>query len=191
MKKIFFMVLSAVVVSNLNANNTIVIRKAVYEDKDEIARVHYASWHDTYKDVNASALIEQHTLPWFLEYWRRHITAPEKACLLVATLEGKIVGFASAGPVKNKLHFTVGHDGELYKLYLLPDWRGRGIGKQLFAACVQQLQVHGFKTMLIQSIRENKKASRFYEKEGARVLGEQACLVDATVTEIFYSFKLS
>ena len=50
-------------------------------------------------------------------------------CGFVAVAEGRIIGFSALEVYSSKL-------AEIRSLAVLPDWQGRGIGKQLVEACV-------------------------------------------------------
>ena len=50
--------------------------------------------------------------------------------VLVAELDGEIVGFVSSGPIRERIP---GYSGEFYALYVLPEAQGCGIGTALIA----------------------------------------------------------
>jgi ribosomal protein S18 acetylase RimI-like enzyme len=76
---------------------------------------------------------------------------------------GQLIGFAKG----NRYH---SHDlpefsGELNKIYLLPEYQGRGLGRRLVDEVVQRFLSQGITSMVLFSEPENP-ACRFYEKLG-------------------------
>ncbi len=57
---------------------------------------------------------------------------------------------------------------ELVKLYLLPSWRGRGIGKMLMEKCFSSARELGYKQLYLESLPELKRAVSMYIKAGFR-----------------------
>jgi ribosomal protein S18 acetylase RimI-like enzyme len=65
------------------------------------------------------------------------------------------------------------YQGEIYVLYVLPQYQNRGIGRKLVAACVQQLvQNLEAKSLLIWVIAENPYR-KFYESLGGKPVRER------------------
>jgi putative acetyltransferase len=72
---------------------------------------------------------------------------------------GTVVGTAGVFPVAEDAH-------ELRKMYLRPQARGQGVGKQLFEACVAFSRAHGARRLVLDT-RENMSAAiAFYESHG-------------------------
>jgi GNAT superfamily N-acetyltransferase len=59
---------------------------------------------------------------------------PERGFLLCATCDGTAVGVAYAACILSLEHS--GWSGWLEELYVLPEWRGRGLGSQLLDAVI-------------------------------------------------------
>jgi putative acetyltransferase len=80
----------------------------------------------------------------------------------IAEDEGKIIGGGG-------IYSTPGlPDGcaELVKLYLLPEQRGRGIGRLLMERSFQSAKELGYKQLYLESMPELSKAIGMYEKAG-------------------------
>lgn len=56
--------------------------------------------------------------------------------------------------------------GEIVSLYLLPEYMGKGFGAPLLDAAVRELERKGFRDVLLWVLEENRRARRFYEKNG-------------------------
>lgn len=59
---------------------------------------------------------------------------------------------------------------ELVKMYLLPEVRGIGLGKQIIEACLSFAKESGYKNVYIETMPELKQAMRTYEKFGFEYL---------------------
>lgn len=57
---------------------------------------------------------------------------------------------------------------ELVKLYLLPAWRGKGIGRLLLEKCIDWAKRSGYKQIYLESLPELDKAVSMYLKSGFR-----------------------
>lgn len=85
----------------------------------------------------------------------------------VARVAGRVVGCAG---------ITV-HDGigELHRMYLLNAYRGRGIGRALLDACIEEVRRRGVTAMQIWSDVKLPDAHRLYLKNGFEQRGERIC----------------
>jgi GNAT superfamily N-acetyltransferase len=140
------------------------IRLADVPDAAAIAHVHVQSWLTTYKGLlpaeYLASLNEAERAPLWQEWLTRDIS------VFVAESEGKIVGFAGAGPIREPF---AAFDAELYAIYLLEEAQGRGIGKNLLRALADALIEKGHTSMLVWVLEQNS-AVRFYQKMGAEHL---------------------
>lgn len=56
--------------------------------------------------------------------------------------------------------------GEIISIYFLPEYTGRGFGRQLLGAAVSELRALGFGEIFLWVLEENARARRFYERFG-------------------------
>jgi GNAT superfamily N-acetyltransferase len=101
--------------------------------------------------------------PGWIHSWAAQGDFSPKALLskpvLVAESEGRAVGFAALIPQ--------GTVAVLDDLWVVPAWIGRGVGTQLFAACVARARELGAERMEWEA---EPNSVGFYEKLGARYL---------------------
>ena len=81
----------------------------------------------------------------------------------------RVVGFASCGPAVSG---PAGFAGEVYTLYVLPDWQERGVGRALLGACFAALRSAGLGSALIWVLADNPSRF-FYEAMGGTRVGER------------------
>jgi ribosomal protein S18 acetylase RimI-like enzyme len=62
----------------------------------------------------------------------------------------------------------LGAEGEIYELYLKPEYHGAGLGRQLFRAARDELRAGGLRGRVVRSLAENDSACRFYRGMGGR-----------------------
>lgn len=85
--------------------------------------------------------------------------------LLVARLEGSVVGFASFSIERGALELDVTR-GTLSNIYVEPEYRGRGIGTALLEATEAALEARGVDVVLLEVMAGNEAARRFYRERG-------------------------
>lgn len=76
--------------------------------------------------------------------------------------DGQIIGGGGIFPTEGLTNDTC----ELVKMYLLPEARGKGIGKSIIEKCLQTAKDLGFAQIYIESMPELKLALKVYERFG-------------------------
>lgn len=126
------------------------------------AYVHWRSWQATYPGMMDEAYLASRTLERCEEQafrWRDN--------LLVAKDGDRVVGFVGYGESGDALPET----GEVFALYVLPEYCGRGVGTALMDAALEKLKQ--YPRVCLWVLKENKTAIRFYEKCGFRPDGAE------------------
>lgn len=144
------------------------IRRAVVADAAGITEVHFGCWLTAYRGIMPDQVLDE--LDWEERRARWHDNLANGArCLVWEGGGGVIRGFAGFGPCRDD--DRVG-SGEIYALYVAPEWWGTGGGQSLFSAAVDGLRLEGFGDGVLWVLRDNGRARRFYEKAG--------CVFDGT-----------
>jgi L-amino acid N-acyltransferase YncA len=137
------------------------VRKANVRDASAIAHVHVQSWQTTYAgivpDEYLASLNEVERVPVWREWLSRDIQ------VFVVEMEGEVVGFGSAGPIREPLQ---DYDAELFAIYVLKHAQKRGIGTALLGSLAASLRAKGLNGM-VAWVLEGNPSVRFYEKSGA------------------------
>ena len=124
------------------------------EEKKGKAFVHWRSWHTTYPGLVIREYLDKLTLDKCEEMafkWPDNI--------LVAKNEEQVVGFIGYGESTENPNA-----GEIFALYVLPEYCGKGIGSKLMNAGLDLLQT--YPQVYVWLLKENKNAFRFYLKCG-------------------------
>lgn len=166
------------------------IRAARADDADAVARVYVESWHDTYAAILPKRLLCAMTPQGQAARWRAAITASRREQVLVADC-GRygVVGMSSLGPSRDA---ALGYDGEVYTLYVDPDFFGRGAGRALLQGGFASLRARGFSSCMVWAHARNP-ARFFYEAMGGRLIAErvQQMMGDAVPEAAFGWRKLA
>ncbi len=146
---------------------TVNTRRARREDCEAIARVHDQSWTNAYGGMLPHAalnrMIQRRGPAWWAKAIDRHTV------ILVLEMQERIVGYATIG--RNRVQ-TLPHAGEIYELYLLPEYQGVGFGSHLFLAARGELNRRGLSGHVVWVLADNEPAVRFYENGGGKLIAE-------------------
>lgn len=144
-----------------------VIRDARIEDAEAVQRAHAAAWRKAYAGLIPQEVIDQVTDPaTAVEHFRRGLaSSPPGTGMVVWDEPGSgPVGYATFGPGREP---DPGWAGEVYAIYVHPDWQGGGRGRALLVEAGRRLD----RPFLLWVLRENAAARGFYERLGGTLLG--------------------
>ena len=161
------------------------VRDAVIDDADALATAHIDGWRVGYRGVvpdeylDAEEFATSRRNRWRAWTW---LGAMSGSRMFVVTIEGRAVGFGHAGPehVDPTLATApvIAEDapprGEVYGFYLHPTAWGSGAAAALMSRCEEFLRDEGFASAILWVLRDNPRASAFYEKAGWRYTGEES-----------------
>lgn len=146
---------------------TVDIRKAEPRDAAAIADVHQQAWQGAYSGIiphrALSAMINRRGPDWWANAIRR------AASVLVIEIGGCIAGYTTVG--RNRAQ-ELKQQGEIYELYLRPEYQGIGLGSRLFAAARARLADNGLKGLVVWALEDNQNALAFYTGAGGRDIAE-------------------
>ena len=140
-------------------------------DAAAIARVHVETWRAAYAGIVPDAYLVTMTESKQALQWNHTIrrTVPPEAVLVAESQDlpgGRIVGFGSCGRARKRPG-----GGEIFTLYVAPDWQGRGVGRMLLEGLLARLHGGGLKQAVVWVLSDNP-ARFFYEALGARRVAE-------------------
>lgn len=122
-----------------------------------------ATWRSTYRGMVDDAFLDAMSEPEAAQRWGRRLPAPAGRPVVVAEVAGDVVGFASGGRERDG---DRRHTGELYAIYVLEAFQGRGMGRELARAVAGGLAGDGHRSMLVWALRANAAAHAFYRALG-------------------------
>ena len=127
--------------------------------------VHWQTWREAYDDLLPAEFQETMTLDRCRFFSQKY---PENT--LIAMDGKKVVGFISYGNFRDE---TI-QAGEIIALYVLKDYYGKGVSKQLMHAAFVALDQ--FSEIYLWVLKENKRAIAFYQKMGFTFDGQEQIL---------------
>ena len=140
---------------------TIDIRPADPRDAAGIAEVHAAAWQNAYAGIIPHKALRMMIGRRDHRWWSRAIR--RGTSVMVLDLGGLIAGYVTYGLNRAR---ALPQDGEIYEIYLRPEYQGVGFGSRLFAAARGRLASHGCKGLVVWALADNAGALGFYRGQG-------------------------
>lgn len=145
------------------------VRRAVIEDAEGIARVHVDSWRSTYKNIIPNEFLMSLSYEQRTELWDKNITKDGNFVFVAENDNGEIIGFADCGKREKN---NIKDSGDLTSIYLLEEYQGQGIGRQLMKRLFQQFEELNYNKVFVEVLDDNKTRF-FYEYFGAELLKKE------------------
>jgi len=157
----------------------IAIRKARPADAVAIAAVHVAAWRNTYPGILPDAFLAKLSVSRQAVYYDQAIRSGTGVLVAIASgvdvapgSAARIIGFTTAGRARrSEISGQLLGEGEVETLYVLDDWRERGVGRRLLRAAAGHLAEAGCKSAYLWVLRDNP-SRWFYERLGGRSAAE-------------------
>jgi len=149
---------------------TVTIRRATVEDAKRLNELMLTGLEDKANDVYREN-IERFGIPeeyvrqvFSFEALKKAVTDTNQL-FLVAIEDQTLMGFAQTIRQSKET-------AELDRIFLLPEYTGKGIGTQLLKAILDVLKTEGISRLSVKAGRDETLARRFYEKNGFRLVQE-------------------
>ena len=171
--------------SNLQIAN-ISFREAAVSDCLAVARVHVQSWRESFAGIVPQTFLDKMSVKERARAFEAGFSA-DGYKMYVAEAAGRgLVGFADFGEPREP---AGAFEGELYAIYLLPEFQRRGIGERLFNLGVDFLTGSGKNSMYLLAL-EVSPYRAFYEKMGGRVFGKKQLEIEGVIyDELLYGWN--
>ena len=137
------------------------VRRAEPQDARAISEAHRDAWLQAY-----GGLIPHKPLIHMVQrrgegWWRKAADGP--ATLLVLDVAGTIAGYATIGLNRSR---ALPYDGEIYEIYLRPEFQGIGLGRRLFGESCRLLKSLGCEGLVVWCLEDSEHAQRFFRRHG-------------------------
>ena len=151
------------------------VRLARPDDAEAIADAHVRGWLTAYRGLVPDSILDNLSIERRATFWRDTITwetaaesAEAPARTWVVEEAGTVRGFASTGATGaiGERPDGLASAGEIFAIYLMPEARGRGLGRALFGHVVEDLRLRGFQPIVVWVFEANGDSRRFYEAAG-------------------------
>lgn len=145
------------------------IRQARAADAAAIAQTHDEAWLAAYQGIIPGGELQKLINRRGPQWWDSAIRKGSRISVLV--FGDRIAGYANYG--RNRAR-SLQFDGEIYELYLRPEFQGLGFGRRLFAAARRDLVHSGLRSMVIWALSDNEPATGFYRTLGGRMVARSS-----------------
>jgi GNAT superfamily N-acetyltransferase len=143
------------------------IRPAEPRDAIDIASIHASSWENAYAGLIPYKSLRGMIVRRGESWWSQAIKSSNS--VLLAKVDDKSIGYATLGRNRTK---QLAAEGEIFELYLRPEYQGLGFGAHLFSAARERLINFGMKGTVVWALEDNNRATNFYQSLGGVDLAE-------------------
>lgn len=151
-----------------------IYRKATSEDIQPIAKVHIASWRESFRGIVPQDFLDKMSVKNRIDFLSKRFLNSDVKFFVAENTEKNIIGFAEYGRARNKKY---GCDAELYAIYFLREFQRKGIGSKLFQIGIRDLINSGYESMYLEAL-VNSPFKSFYEKMGGKLIGQDNFKMD-------------
>jgi ribosomal protein S18 acetylase RimI-like enzyme len=145
------------------------IRRAKPSDAKAVADTHDESWRATYQGIIPGLELDRLIVRRGPEWWDSAIRKGSRIALLC--FGDKVAGYANYG--RNRAR-SLYYDGEVYELYLRPEYQGLGFGRRLFTSARRDLAQSGLKSLVVWALSDNEPAVDFYRALGGKAVARSS-----------------
>ena len=145
------------------------IRQAKPSDASAVAAAHDEAWRCAYQGIIPSIELEKLINRRGTDWWESAIRKGSRISIL--GFGNNIAGYANYG--RNRAR-SLYYDGEIYELYLRPEYQGVGFGRRLFSAARRDLAQSGMKSLVVWALSDNDPAVEFYRALGGRAVARSS-----------------
>jgi ribosomal protein S18 acetylase RimI-like enzyme len=144
--------------------DSLLLRRATVEDAQGIAHVSVETWKTAYSGLLPDDYLQKMSVDQRTQTWAKLLEfSPEGNQTIVAEIDGRIIGFIGIGPSSEvgAMEF-----GEVYAIYVRPNYQSRGAGSQLLKEGIRILKSQGFNRATLWVLEQNISARSWYESHG-------------------------
>jgi ribosomal protein S18 acetylase RimI-like enzyme len=145
------------------------IRQAKVADATAIAETHDEAWRSAYQGIIPGPELDKLINRRGPDWWASAIRKGSRVAILA--FGNTIAGYSNYG--RNRAR-SLYYDGEIYELYLRPEFQGLGFGRRLFSAARRDLVQSGLKSLVIWALSDNDPAIEFYRALGGRAVARSS-----------------
>jgi ribosomal protein S18 acetylase RimI-like enzyme len=138
------------------------ISRLTREDIKSQAVVHALSFREGYKGIIPDSFLRGYTPEkreiYFIDEFKRSVYT------FTVKDNGTLIGFSTVGRCRDDDKDA--SVGEVWGLYIHPEYWSRGYGSALFDFVISELRNIGFREITLWVLEENKRARSFYRQKG-------------------------
>jgi GNAT superfamily N-acetyltransferase len=161
-------------------------REATVADCAAVAKVHVQSWRESFAGIVPRNFLDKMSVEKRAKAFEQGFSVDAYKMYVAEVPERGICGFADFGEPREQID---AYEGELYAIYLLPEFQRKGIGERLFNQGVDFFAGSGKGSMYLLAL-EVSPYRAFYEKMGGRIVGRKRIEIeDVLYDEMVYGWE--
>jgi ribosomal protein S18 acetylase RimI-like enzyme len=145
------------------------VRRAKASDAVSIASTHDEAWRAAYQGIIPGPELDKLINRRGAQWWDSAIRKGSRVAILV--FGDLVAGYANYG--RNRAR-TLHYDGEIYELYLRPEFQGLGFGRKLFSSSRRDLAQSGLHSLVLWALADNEPAIDFYRALGGKAVARSS-----------------
>lgn len=145
-----------------------IIRTAEPQDAEVISHINVEAWTENYKFMHNLVLALLDPIKMSIARKKAYEQRNPNHINLVTEIEGKVVGFCEAGPLKIDCPKS---QTEIYTLYIDKAHQKQGLGRALITHLQGLLPKEETKPIAVGAFTEHKHACNYYTKLGGEYIG--------------------
>ena len=167
----------------------LIIRDMLRSDAKRVAEISANSWKFAYRGLMPDLVLDNIDIQKREINWREGFDTLPNLIRIVACENNQVIGFASGRDFREE---DSQFKGELWAIYVEPEYMGKGVGKALMQEFKLRLRTLEFKEMYVWVLHNNKQAQQFYQKNAGQLTEKTKFFsIDGhDLKEVCYKFTL-
>src|SRR6202049_1275879 len=145
------------------------IRRAKSSDAVPLATTHDQAWRTAYQGIIPGPELDKLINRRGAEWWEGAIRKGSRISILA--FGDTIAGYTNYG--RNRAR-SLTYDGEIYELYLRPEFQGLGFGRRLFTATRRDLAQSGLRSPGVLALSDNDSAAEVLRALGGKAVARSS-----------------
>lgn len=167
---------------------SLLLREAVPSDAQKIAEVHIKTWQSAYFGLIPDDYLQSLDVDQRARNWAKILESSiADSQTIVAEIDGVIVGFMGIGPNREPSESGL---GEVYTVYVDPNYQGHGVGSNLMEKGIQILKDQGFRGAVLWVLDKNMRTRTWYESRGWKSNGKSKTDMRANFELVEFEYVL-
>jgi ribosomal protein S18 acetylase RimI-like enzyme len=145
------------------------VRRAKPSDAVAVAETHDQAWRGAYQGVIPCLELDRLISRRGPDWWDSAIRKGSRISILA--FGDEVAGYSNFG--RNRAR-SLYYEGEIYEIYLRPEYQGLGFGRRLFTSTRRDLAQSGLKSLVVWALSDNEPAVEFYRALGGKAVARSS-----------------
>lgn len=153
------------------------IKKCTLQDLESLRNISIETFYQTFADSNTAENMQAYLQSAYNEEkLYRELSNPNSSFFFVCVDE-RVAGYLKLNEFAAQTDINDSDSLELERIYILRDFQGMGLGKDLLEHAISVANEGGKKYIWLGVWEHNERAKRFYQKNGFYRIGEHSFVV--------------